>query len=117
MKTENTVPKQLTPWKPGQSGNPAGKPKGSRNKLGEAFLTELYTDWQTHGATVIQTVRAEKPDAYLKVVASLLPKQLEIKDDTFAGLTDEQLASLIAFARNSLGVPDAVPGGADQTAH
>lgn len=25
---QSTVPKQLTPWKPGQSGNPGGRPKG-----------------------------------------------------------------------------------------
>ena len=30
--TEKTVPKQLTPFKPGQSGNPAGRPKGARNR-------------------------------------------------------------------------------------
>lgn len=30
--TEKTVPKQLTPFKPGKSGNPAGRPKGARNK-------------------------------------------------------------------------------------
>ena len=30
--TDKTVPKQLTPFKPGKSGNPAGRPKGARNK-------------------------------------------------------------------------------------
>ena len=29
-------------WQPGQSGNPAGKPKGARNKLGEAFIEALH---------------------------------------------------------------------------
>jgi hypothetical protein len=32
MTTDNTGPKQLTPWQPGQSGNPSGRPKGSRNR-------------------------------------------------------------------------------------
>ena len=33
---DNTEKKQrnLIPFRPGQSGNPAGRPKGSRNKLG-----------------------------------------------------------------------------------
>jgi hypothetical protein len=33
MTAENTAPKQRgRPFKPGQSGNPAGKPKGARNR-------------------------------------------------------------------------------------
>ena len=36
----------LPPWKSGQSGNPAGRPKGSRNKLSEQFLEETYEVWQ-----------------------------------------------------------------------
>ena len=29
---------QKPAWEPGQSGNPAGRPKGARSKLGEAFI-------------------------------------------------------------------------------
>jgi hypothetical protein len=43
----------------GQSGNPAGRPRGSRSKFGEAFLAELYADWIENGAAVIKRV-AEK---------------------------------------------------------
>lgn len=64
------------PWKPGQSGNPAGRPKGSRNKLGEEFIRALYEDFTAHGIDVIRTVREEKPDVYLKVVASLMPVEI-----------------------------------------
>jgi hypothetical protein len=28
----------LKPWKPGESGNPAGRPKGSRNKINQAYV-------------------------------------------------------------------------------
>jgi hypothetical protein len=39
--TENTVPKQLTPFRPGQSGNPNGRPKGSRNAATVAIQSLL----------------------------------------------------------------------------
>ena len=80
------------PFALGNVANPAGRPKGSRNKLGEAFLADLLTDWSEHGPIVIQTVRAEKPDVYLKVVASILPAQLNVKVSEIDELTDEQLA-------------------------
>lgn len=60
----------------GNSGN-GGRPRGARAKLGEAFLEAMYTDFQEHGVAAIITVRDEKPDQYLKVVASILPKELE----------------------------------------
>jgi hypothetical protein len=82
-----------------------GRRRGSRNKLGEAFIAALYADWKEHGEKVIAEVRAARPAAYLKVVASLLPKQVEIKDDMFDDLTDEQLAFLIRYTRTALGLP------------
>jgi hypothetical protein len=76
--TENTVPKQLTPWKPGQSGNPAGRPKGSRNRLSEDFVCAFADDFAEYGVEVIEKVRRERPSDYLKIAASLLPKDLEV---------------------------------------
>jgi len=34
--------RNLIPFKPGQSGNPRGRPKGARNKLGERFLGAIF---------------------------------------------------------------------------
>src|SRR5688572_19169397 len=52
---DNTAQKQQIgrPFEAGQSGNLAGRPKGSRNKLSEAFLQALAPDF-------IETVRTER---------------------------------------------------------
>ena len=69
---------EATRFKPGQSGNPAGRAKGSRNKLSEHFVSTLSRDFEKHGEKVISEVRAEDPVAYLKVVASLVPKDVNL---------------------------------------
>lgn len=83
--------KQLEPYqfKPGQSGNPKGRAKGSRNKLGEAFVAALHEDFLEHGPSVIADVRVNRPDAYLRVIASILPK--EIKIESVNELSDDEL--------------------------
>lgn len=75
-------------------GNP-GRPKGSRNKLGEQFLEALQQDFEANGVAAIAKVRDEKPDQYLKVIASLMPKDLNINVNQFDGMTDDELVERI----------------------
>jgi len=77
-------------FQPGNNGGP-GRPKGSRNKLGEAFLSDFLNDWEEHGSQAIQKMRSERPHEYVKVAASILPKELNVKVSEFDELTDEQL--------------------------
>ena len=83
-------------WKPGTSGNPAGRPRGSRNKLSEDFVAALYDDFQAHGAAAIAACRAEKPDVYVRVIAGLLPKDVTFKVQQLDDLSDDQLLRKLA---------------------
>ena len=77
-------PMEAPPTRPGrvmpmgrrfEAGNP-GKPKGARHQFGEGFLRAMYESFQVHGVDTIEIVRKTDPVAYLKVCASLLPKEV-----------------------------------------
>jgi hypothetical protein len=68
----------LTPFVPGQSGNPGGKPVSARNRLTTRFLYDLAADFDEHGKAAIVKCREEKPDVYIKAIAALCPKEIEV---------------------------------------
>ena len=94
---DNAAKKQRgRPFEPGRSGNPAGRPKGSRNKFGEEFIAALAQDWADHGSEVLARVREVSPAAYLRTVASLVPQQLAIThNEDLPAMTDEELRELL----------------------
>jgi Family of unknown function (DUF5681) len=91
------------PWQPGQSGNPNGRPVGSRNKLTENFITALHDDFPQFGRAVISKVREKQPAVYLKVIASILPRQFNFKHESaFDGMSNEQLDEMLGSVRRIL---------------
>jgi hypothetical protein len=89
---DDTVRKQnLSSFQPGQSGNPAGRPKGARNKISEAFIEALHDDFLEHGVSVIRRVRESKPEQYLKVIASIMPRDVNLTVNPIGEMSDEEL--------------------------
>lgn len=79
----------------GNSGN-GGRPRGARAKLGEAFMEAMRASFEEKGKAAIDAVIEDKPDQYLKVIASLMPKQLDIDEETAANVVR---ALTVAFVR------------------
>jgi Family of unknown function (DUF5681) len=75
-------------WKPGQSGNPAGRTPGSRSKLVESFVTDLQEKWRTDGKAILDRLADNEPAKLVEAISRLAPKDVAV--------TLEQ--------RNSLGV-------------
>src|SRR6476659_7886777 len=57
------------------AGNPAGRLRGSRNKLSEEVICALLRDFRKHGEKAVAKVRRDQPGVYLKVLALLIPRQ------------------------------------------
>src|SRR5215467_9538420 len=72
MDKRKTLP-QL--YKPGQSGNPKGRPPGSRNKFTEDFFRDMCEAWALIGPAAIIQAALDSPIDYLRVAASLMPKE------------------------------------------
>ncbi len=94
---------------PGESGNPSGRPLGARNKLSENYHEALYHDFLEHGPAVIVEVRENDPSTYLKIIASLVPKESKINVGIGFG---EQLAAMLERMQDAK--PAVIDGHASQ---
>jgi hypothetical protein len=71
------------------------RPKRTKKTLGDDFLAAVRADFRAYGAGVIAEVRADKPDQYLKIVLSVLPKDFDVSINQLDGLSDEEIRSRI----------------------
>jgi len=87
-------------WQPGESGNPAGRLRGSRNRLSEAVICALLRDFSKHGEKAIAKVRRTHPAAYLKCLALLVPREHKVEhSNPLKAMSDEELDETLAALR------------------
>jgi hypothetical protein len=95
---------------PGRQGGP-GRPIGSRNRLSEKFLSDLQKVWLKKGAKALDKVADENPEILVRVVASILPKQLDAMINMDVNLFAKARTRLEAYrlARDYIGAENSEP--------
>jgi hypothetical protein len=87
-----------------------GRPRGSRNRLFAKVFEDILAHWNepiegrnvSKGMAALEVMRKERPAEYVKVVTSLLPKELILGDSTTADLSDEQIDTLLLTLRKQV---------------
>jgi hypothetical protein len=78
MSSQSVTARNLTPWKPGQSGNPHGRPLGTRNSFSQAYTRDFHTVWDEAGIGAIRTMAAKNPSGFVAVASKLIPQQVAV---------------------------------------
>jgi len=91
-------------FKPGHNIK-AGRPKGSRNKLAQRVFDDIFRHWNEpaggelcKGQAALELLYREKPGEYLKLTASVLPKEF-VFENAVTELDDEELDRMIEMLR------------------
>lgn len=75
----------------------------ARQQLTGKFTEDLMTIWSGQGPQILERAAFQNPMAFAKMVADLLPKQLDVDVNVVQELEDDQLADLISGVGEILG--------------
>jgi hypothetical protein len=89
--------------------NAAGNNGAARVKLQRKYFDALLADFAEHGEAAIKIMRMEEPSAYIRVIASLMPKEFTVIDNALGDMSDEDLQQLLARAQAMLKIVDVTP--------
>jgi hypothetical protein len=89
--------------RPFEKGHPSnGRRAGARNRISTKLLETLERDFQEHGDGVVKILRVEYPADYMRLIGSLVPKELEISTNQLNELSQDELELAIEYARKRL---------------
>jgi hypothetical protein len=66
------------------------------------LLDTLCADFETHGADAIRSCREDQPQGYLRLIAGLLPKEIDLNDNRLKDIPDAELVTLIERFRERI---------------
>jgi hypothetical protein len=71
--------------------NAAGNNGAARVKLQRKYFDALLADFAEYGEAATKIMRIEEPSAYIRVIASLMPKEFTVTDNALGDMSDEDL--------------------------
>src|SRR5262249_53715580 len=87
-------------WQPGQSGNPTGRPVGSRHRFGERFMADAFEVWKQYGKIALEHMAQHEPCDYVKAMVVALPKNVVHETASeIDRLTSEEARELLDWIR------------------
>lgn len=97
--------------------NGRGRMAGQRERLTTHFVRALASDFEDHGVEAIARVRRDDPATYLRIIAAIVPKDLNVTASVFDGRSDADLADDLAAVRAAIAaaVADGGSGALDGT--
>jgi hypothetical protein len=84
------------------SGNPSGRPLGSRHRIAEMLLRDLADEWEKSGPAVLQKLAVDEPATFAKIAYGVLPKDVLVRvehDNSISLLSDEEIAAALETIR------------------
>src|SRR5258706_12460961 len=87
----------------------SAKPVGLRDALARKFIDTLTADFEQNCSTVIKTLREDKAYDYLRIVVSLLPKEIVVDDSQLEEMPDDELAAVLSAVRSLIAARHAAP--------
>ena len=95
------------PFEKGKSGNPAGRPKGKKNKVTNDVKKWLLDLFNTHSKTLETDLKDMSPKERWEIIAKILPfivpkiQAMNAKVDLNT-LTEEQLTTIVESIKKEL---------------
>jgi Family of unknown function (DUF5681) len=88
-------------WQKGQSGNPAGRSIGARQKISERLLADLASVWEKHGESVLERLAVTEPGKLATIAYGLLPRDvfISVAPSTPGNLAPEEWAVMVDLVR------------------
>jgi hypothetical protein len=86
----------------GYTANPNGRPRHSRERLSNAFFDELALSFEHKGKKAIAALADKDPATYVRVIASLMPKEIRMDAGPLAELGQQELDALAKAARKAV---------------